>query len=91
MDPKNNCDIFVGGDSNTQNIACNGGFCGNSRFNYQSDNFNSQNTACPQSGCLNNGEDTNVYANLASATCFSSGPDTTTICQKDRSFVFPNH
>lgn len=51
----------------------------------------SQNTACPQSGCLNNGEDTNVYANLASATCFSSGPDTTTICQKDRSFVFPNH
>jgi hypothetical protein len=41
---------------------------------------------------VNVGTDTNVMSNSASEPCFSSGPDTTTYCQRDRTpFVFPNH
>lgn len=86
-----NCANSFDGNSNTQNVACNGSFCGNNGFFPSLVNSNTQNTSCQSSGCLNNGLDTNVYANSASDICRNSGPDTTTICQGDRTFVFPNH
>ena len=39
----------------------------------------------------NFGADSNVIANSASDVCANGGPDTTTICQKGRTFVLPNH
>jgi hypothetical protein len=75
-------------NSNTQKVACNGGFVG---ITASLVNSKTQNTACQSSGCLNNGINTNIYANSASDICRNIGSDTTTICQGDRTFVFPNH
>jgi len=73
--------------SSTQNIDCaNGLFCSNTNAGGSS----TQNAACQSSSCFNVGANTNVISNSASL-CTSGGSDTTTICQRDRTFVFPNH
>jgi hypothetical protein len=41
--------------------------------------------------CGNIGTNTNVYSNSASAPCIGNDTDTTTLCQQDRTFTFPNH
>ena len=78
------------GLSSTQNTVCanRSGCATNSGFDGPG---TSQNTVCQSSICSNFGADTNVIANSASDVCANGGPNTTTICQKDRTFVFPNH
>jgi len=80
----------IGDDFNTQNLNChNSGAC----FNSKPPGFpvTTQNTACQSSGeCGNGGLNTNVLANSA-PSCESDTIDTTTICQQDRTFTFPNH
>ena len=59
--------------------------------NHITDSSN-QNTACQStSTSVNVGTNTNVISNSASGACNSDGPDTTTVCQRDCTFVFPNH
>ena len=79
--------VFDAGE-NSQNLACaNTVEC----VNLHPSNPNNQNTACQSTDrCSNEGINTNLYSNSAT-TCTSSGPDTTTLCQQDRTFTFPNH
>jgi hypothetical protein len=73
-----------------QNIACsNGSACDNIGGGRTTDG--TQITACQYSVCTNTGTDTIVASNSATDHCVSGGPDTTTICQLERTFVFPNH
>ena len=74
--------------SNTQHLACaNGSICSNTA----NGDLCRQNTACQSSGnCMNDRANTNVYSNSA-PSCANGSPDTTTICQRDRTFTFPNH
>lgn len=74
------------GSSNTQTIACANSFCGNDARGSTTQNLACQSTTI----CTNSGTNTNVISNSA-FNCESNGPDTTTICQKDRTFVVPNH
>ena len=75
------------GNGNTENTNCTGSdFCAN----FAEGDLNTQNTACQSSECFNFGINTNVIANSA-ISCNSGDPDTTTICQRDRTFTFPNH
>ena len=82
----NQCVNIEFGSSSTQNTACvNSGNCFIVDFQY------SQNTACQSTGsCRNEGINTNVISNSA-PSCTNGDPDTTTICQKDRTFTVPNH
>src|SRR6185436_20375187 len=79
------CNNFEFGSSGTQNTACaNSGVCFNVDFG------SSQNTACQSSRCRNEGINTNVISNSA-PSCTNGDPDTTTLCQKDRTITIPNH
>ena len=82
----NQCVNIEFGSSSTQNTACaNSGSC------FVVDFRSSQNTACQSTGsCRNEGINTNVISNSA-PSCTNGDPDTTTICQKDRTFTVPNH
>jgi hypothetical protein len=51
---------------------------------------NTKSTKCQSSGRLNEGTNTNVKPNSA-GFCENHGPDTTTIYQRDRVIVKPNH
>jgi len=80
----NNVDV---GGSSIQNVACANGFpC----TNVDAGGSSIQNAACQSSSCLNAGTSTNVISNSASL-CTSGTPDTTTLCQQGRTFVFHNH
>jgi hypothetical protein len=89
----NNCQLsrcmnnIASGGLDNQNIACQSSTCQN---HISSSNSNNQNTACQSSICTNSGVNTNVYSNSA-PSCPSGADDTTTVCQKDRSFTFSNH
>ena len=74
------------GISSQRNTCANSGFC----FNLGGGDY-TQNTVCQSTGtCDNREQNSNVYSNSATS-CVSGGPDTTTICQRDGTFVFPNH
>ena len=80
------CANSAHGNSNTQKAVCiHGSSCASS-----TDGSNSnQHTVCQSSTCNNIGINTRVISISATAPCESNGPDTTTICQKNRSFVLP--
>ena len=73
------------------NIACQSSLCESGRFGINED---TQDTACQSTGsCTNSGINTRVLSNSATS-CNADGnttPDTTIICQRDRTFVIPNH
>jgi hypothetical protein len=81
------CRNNAGESDNTQTNNCSGG---SSCINGFGETDNNQLNACQSSVCRNTGVNTNVYANAATSDCVSGGPDTTTVCQRDRTFVFPN-
>ena len=81
------CANFAEGDLNTQNLNC---ARSNTCLSIVEGDLNTQNTACQSSECFNFGINTNVIANSA-ISCNSGDPDTTTICQRDRTFTFPNY
>jgi len=89
----NNCHLsscgnnIANGSSDSQNTACQFSTCQNNIANVDSNN---QNTVCQSSSCTNSGINTNVYSNSASS-CSSGADDTTTLCQRDRSFTFSKH
>ena len=80
------CLNYNNAGSSSQSITCaNSDFCLNLHAGA------TQNTVCQSTGtCDNREHNSNVYSNSATS-CVSGGPDTTTICQRDRIFVFPNH
>lgn len=87
------CSAFIFGNMNSQNTNCRNTFCDSRSFdstNLGPLDSNTQSTACQASGaCINSGINTNVVSNLA-PSCVSGNPDTTTYCQGDRTFTFPN-
>ena len=78
-----------GDSNNAQNLVCAGG---NSCEILQTEPItgSQQNIACHFTSCTNTAPNSNVIANSA-ADCVGDVADTTTLCQKDRSFSFANH